>query len=84
MLVIYYSILDKFITLEIVPKIMSLSGEHLIAEVAAQWHQYTIFATLLNRLFTYIDRHYLQLKNQQSLGQHCQSKFKSGVFTTLH
>ena len=80
---IYMKILMEFFQGEVLVQIRARQGEELVAEIIKQWHSFTIFSTLLNRLFDYIDRHYLTIRKKDSLGQICFAMFKSQVIEEL-
>ena len=55
----YHQFIDRYFKEEVLPKIEVNSGGNLLYEVVNQWKNYTIFATMLNRIFDYIDRNYI-------------------------
>ena len=52
--------LEQYFNEQVLPKIWANEGENQLLEVVNQWNLYTIYAMLLNRIFDYIDRNYLQ------------------------
>ena len=80
---IYQKILLDHFQNEVLVEIRSREGESLVAEITKQWHSFTIFACMLNRLFDYVDRHYLHIRRSASLGEQCFAMFKTQVIEEL-
>ena len=59
----------NFFEQEVIPAITQSASP--LQEVVNQWHDYTIYATMINRLFDYIDRNYIAQNRLQSLGKKC-------------
>ena len=55
----YCRLLNHYFETEVCPKILGQRGEDFLLELVRQWDNYTIFTTMLNRLFEYLNRNYL-------------------------
>lgn len=54
----YQKFIDRYFKDEILPKMETKTGGNLLYAAVDQWKNYTIFTTMLNRIFDYIDRNY--------------------------
>lgn len=80
----YLRLLDDYFVTEVQPRMTGKTGEDFLLELAKQWENYTIFTTLLNRLFDYLNRNYLnELQHKPKLGIQCQKDFKDRVISGL-
>ena len=80
----YIRLLNDYFVTEVQPRMSDKNGEEFLLELAKQWESYTIFATLLNRLFDYLNRNYLNsLQHKPKLGLQCQIDFKARVISGL-
>ena len=80
---LYKKLLLEYFTGEVEPRMRMASGENFLLELVHQWNQYTIFAMLLNRAFSYVDRNYLRGNHMDTLGKFCQMEFKKRVIIGL-
>ena len=80
----YIRILNKYFETEVQPKMTGKLGEVFLLELVVQWDNYTIFSFLLNRLFGYLNRNYLNdSQHKPKLGLKSQMEFKNRVITGL-
>ena len=79
MYVVYISILNKHFIHEIIPSIESKQGVGLLAQIVKVWYSFTIFATLLNRMFAYVERTYLKIGGKRAFGEECLSGFNTKI-----
>ena len=80
---LYKKLLLEYFTGEVEPRMRVAQGENFLIQLVHQWNQYTIFAMLLNRAFSYVDRNYLRGNHMDTLGKFCQSEFKNRVIIGL-
>ena len=80
----YIRLLTNYFDVDVCPNMQGKKGEDFLLELVKQWNNYTIFATLLNRLFTYLNRNFLNdQQHKPKLGLKSQMEFKNRVILGL-
>jgi len=64
----YIKIIKHFLNKIAIPNTKKYTGEALIKAFVLQWNNYVMFAKLLDKLFTYLNRYYLKNLSMRSLG----------------
>ena len=81
MYIVYINILNRHFVqeIEVIRSIQSTKGDEVLAQILKAWHSFTIFATLHNRIFTYVERTYLKMASKRAFGEECLNGFKTKI-----
>ena len=65
----YEQVLKRYLFDKLVPHVQNQRGEAVLTSYLKSWQDFTIVATLIQRLFAYLDKFYLKQHHLETLGE---------------
>lgn len=74
----------EYLTQRMLPKLLDKSGEMLLQQIVTMWMNYrNVFVTFCAKLFSYLDRFYVQIASKRTLREEGHFIFKETIFNVL-